>query len=103
MKLFHEINRHPSRGTLLQLPGVFVAGFGAIGALQYFRWGHPDSALRLWAAAAVLAVLAQLPLVGRFVYLLWMSVGVLIGLVVQPVVMLVAFTLFFVPVGLLFR
>jgi hypothetical protein len=102
-KLFHEINRNPSRSTLLQLSGVFLVGFGIIGALQYFRWGLPEKATVTWAVALGLTVSAQLPVLGRWVYLGWMGIGVLLGLVVQPIVMFVAFTLFFVPVGFLFK
>jgi len=91
MKLFHEINR-TRRGARCCSFRPVPRRFRWLGALQYFRWGHPDKALVIWSVAR-LALLAQVPGCGRYVYLGWMGLGVLIGLFVQPIVMMVAFAL----------
>ena len=99
---FKEINRQPSRAERFKLSLVLLIGFGLIGLLQ-LRSDRPKAALALGLMALGLFVLANVPPAGRVLYVVWMGLGVALGFVTQPVVMMVAYGLLFVPLGLAFR
>ena len=99
---YRHINRHPSTTDRVKLAAVFVAGFGGLGAYQLFRLHRGGTGRDLVVAAAVLAVVALLPVVGRWVYVAWMGLGVTIGLFTQPVFLFLSYAVLFVPLSLLF-
>lgn len=99
---YRHINRNPPASDRVKLAAVFVVGFGALGAYQLVRMHREGVGRGFLVAAAALAVLALLPVVGRWVYVAWMGLGVTIGLFTQPVFLLLAYALFFVPVSALF-
>jgi hypothetical protein len=99
---YRHINRNPSTSDRVKLAAVFVVGFGGLGAYQLFRMQREDVGRGLFVTAAVLTVLALLPVVGKWVYVAWMGLGVTIGLFTQPVFLFLAYALFFVPMSLLF-
>jgi hypothetical protein len=100
---YREINRKPTAGDRAKLALVFVVGFGALGAHQLLKLHHHGAAIGFFVAAAALAVLALLPGIGRVVYIAWMGLGVTIGFFTQPIVLLVAYALLFVPIALVFK
>ncbi len=48
-------------------------------------------------------VLSQVPVLGRWLYLLWMGLGLVIGFFTAPVIMLALYAVVVVPVGLWFK
>lgn len=103
MRAYREINRQPSQRERFKLAAVFLGFLGAFGAYQGFVKHHETTAHVLWALAVGLAVMSILPVVGRLVYIGWMGLGVTLGMFTQPIFLFVTYTLFFVPIGLVFR
>ena len=100
---YGHINREPTWIHRLQLAGVFVAGFGGLGLYEWIHLQREGVAETLVALALVLAASTLLPVLGRWIYIAWMGLGVSLGLVTQPIFLLLAYGLLFVPVGLFFR
>jgi hypothetical protein len=102
-KAYREINKNPSTRDRVKLAIMFAVGFGALGALQMFVRHNETAGEGLFAAAAILAILALVPGVGRVVYIAWMGLGVTMGLFTQPIILAIAYVLFFVPIALIFK
>jgi uncharacterized membrane protein len=100
---YREIDRNPPRRELVKLAAVFIVFLGAIGAHQMFVKQNTLTGEVIWAVGGVLAVLSLLPVVGRLVYIGWMSIGVTLGMVTQPIFLLFTYVLLFVPIGFVFR
>lgn len=103
MSLFKELNRNPSRRDLVEFGLIILAAAGIFGALCHYRWGSPALGTNLWIAGAVVLVLSLIPPVGRLLYIAWMTLGLLIGLVTSPVVMFLVYCVVILPVGLVFK
>ncbi len=103
MNLFAELNTKPTRKDLVSFGLIVAAGLGLFGAYAMFRAGKPETAYVLWAIGGAVLLLAQIPPVGRLLYILWMGFGLVIGFFTAPVIMLVLYTLVIVPVGLWFK
>ena len=102
MKLFEEINTRPSRAELVKF-GLVLFVAGALAAAYAFARGDLRTAAWLGAIGAAVLVLSQVPVIGRLLYIAWMSLGVAMGRVVSPVVLLVIYVLLVVPVAIVFR
>jgi hypothetical protein len=103
MSIYKEINRNPSRRELFSFGAIFLGGMGAVGLVNHFYLHKPDVALVLWIIGAAVFVLANVPGLGRLLYILWMGLGLTIGFFTAPVIMLVVYVLVIVPVGLVFK
>ena len=103
MKLFAEVNTRPSRAELVKF-GLVLLAAGALAA-AYFYFARGDARAAAWPAAIGLAVfvVSLVPVLGRPVYVVWMSLGVLLGRVTSPIVLFVIYALLVVPVGIAFR
>ena len=102
MKLFPEIDTHPSLAKRVQFGLIVLAFMGALGLLQWHR-GHARVGVWLAAFGATMLVVALLPGIGRGAYILWMTLGAALGRVTSPIVLLVVYGLFVVPVGVAMR
>lgn len=100
---YREINRTPTASDQWKLAAMFLVGFGAMAGYQAFVRHESHAATVIAIVAVILAIAALVPGLGRYVYIAWMGLGVTIGLVTQPVILLLAFLLFFVPIALFFR
>lgn len=103
MSAYRQINRNPPKKELLKLAAVFLVFLGGLGAHQAFVKHNDGAAHVLWAVAGVLAVLSVLPKIGRLVYIGWMSLGVTLGMVTQPIFLFITYVVLFVPIGFIFR
>jgi hypothetical protein len=103
IKAYREINKNPSVSDRVKLAAMFIVGFGALGVHQMFVRHQESNGQGFFIAAGVFAVLALLPGIGRLVYIAWMGLGVTMGLFTQPIVLFIAFVLFFVPIALIFK
>ena len=103
MNLYKEINRHPSRRSLLSFGTVVLGGFAAMGALAQFKSHKPDLALGLVIVGAAVFLLSFVPGLGRLLYIGWMGLGLTIGFVTSPIIMGVIYALVIVPVAVVFK
>ena len=101
--VYREIERNPTRRDRVELGLVFAVGMSVFGALARFRWDSPGVATSLWIAAGVGLVLSLVPPIGRVLYVLWMGLGLTIGLVTSPILMFAVYAAVIVPVGLFLK
>lgn len=100
---YRHINRTPTWSHRLQLTGVFIVGFGGLALYEWVHLHREHVAETLVATALVLAASTLFPVLGRWIYIAWMGLGVSLGLVTQPIFLLLAYGVIFVPLALIFR
>jgi hypothetical protein len=103
MKIYDEINKHPSQGERLKFGATVLGGLLILGLLQWFVLHRHATARGMWMAGVAVFVLALVPPIGRVLYILWMGLGITLGLVTSPIVLVVIFLVVITPVGLVFR
>jgi hypothetical protein len=102
-KIYDEINRNPSAKELIKFGATFLGGMAVIGLLYYFVFHNQPLAKGLWVAGGVVFVLSFIPPVARILYILWMGLGVTMGLVTSPIILALVFLVLITPVGLVFK
>jgi hypothetical protein len=103
MHRYADIDRDPSRRKLLEFGCVVLAGAAALGLVQHLALHRPALARGSFLAGALIFALSFVRPVGRRLYVAWMALGVTLGRVVSPVILLALYVILFVPVGLVFR
>jgi hypothetical protein len=104
MSIYKELNTHPTRRDLLSFGLIFAGAMGLFGAYTYLGSHHDlAAATRLWIFGGAVLVLAQLPVIGRWLYILWMAFGLTLGFFTAPLMMFVIYALVMVPVALVFK
>ena len=102
-KIYDEINKDPSAKELIKFGATFFGGMAVIGALYFFVLHKEPLAKGLWIAGGVVFLLSFIKPVARILYILWMGLGITMGLVTQPLILIVVFLLLITPVGLVFK
>jgi hypothetical protein len=102
MKLFAEIDATPSRTKLVKF-GLVVLVLSIASSAFAWQCGRGHAAVWLASFGVVMFVLALLPKVGRLAYIAWMTLGVAVGRVTSPIVLLVIYVLLVVPIGVALR
>jgi uncharacterized membrane protein (DUF485 family) len=102
-KIYDEINKNPSAKELIKFGATFLGGMAVIGLLYYFVFHNQPLAKGLWIAGAVVFVLSFIPPVARVLYILWMGLGITMGLVTSPIILALVFLVLITPVGLFFK
>jgi len=103
IKIYNEINKNPSTKELIKFGAVFLGGMGALGALQFFVLHHESLAKGLWIAGGAVFLLSFIRPIARLLYILWMGIGITMGLITQPIILVVIFLVLITPVGLIFK
>jgi hypothetical protein len=103
MKIYDEIDLQPSRRELLKFGAIVMGGFAVLGAAFHFAFDNFGVARVLWIIGPTVFALSLLRPVGRVLYILWMGLGVTIGLVTSPVMLVITYILLVVPVGFVFK
>ena len=103
LKIYAEINKHPSAKELLTFGAAFLVGMAALGALQLFVFHNEPLARGLWIAGGAVFLLSFIRPVARILYILWMGLGLTMGLVTQPLILGLVFLVLITPVGLVFK
>lgn len=99
-----EINKDPSKKELAWFGVMFLAFFGLIGGLVWWRLESQSTAYALWGvAAAITAAYYAAPPLRKPIYLGWLYAAYPIGWVVSHVVMGVIYYLVITPVALVFK
>ncbi len=102
-KIYDEINKNPSAKELIKFGATFLGGMAVIGALYYFVFHNQPLAKGLWIAGGMVFVLSFIPPVARVLYILWMGLGITMGLVTSPIILAFVFLVLITPVGLFFK
>jgi hypothetical protein len=102
-KIYDEINKNPSAKELIKFGATFLGGMAVIGLLYYFVLDNQPLAKGLWIAGGVVFVLSFIPPVARILYILWMGLGITMGLVTSPIILALVFLVLITPVGLIFK
>ena len=102
MDLREQINRAPSRSDRLGLAAIFLVACGVAGGYQHHA-RHLGIARSLWAAGVLLAIAMLVPALGHRLYVAWMTLGIVLGLVTSPIFLAIIYYLVVVPIGLLTR
>lgn len=102
-KIYDEINKNPSAKELIKFGATFLGGMAVIGLLYYFVFHNEPLAKGLWIAGGVVFALSFIPPVARVLYILWMGLGITMGLVTSPIILALVFLVLITPVGLFFK
>ncbi|MGO9471712.1 MAG: SxtJ family membrane protein [Isosphaeraceae bacterium] len=99
-----DIQFDPTRKTLRQFAGLWLAFVGALALWHGLARGRIVLALVLGLLASVVGVLGLIrPEWMRFIYVGWMVLAFPIGWTISQVMLVVMFFGLFVPIGLAFR
>ena len=99
-----DIQFDPTRKTLRQFAGLWLAFFGALAFWHGLARGRIVLALVLGLLALVVGVLGLTrPEWMRFIYVGWMVLAFPIGWMISQVMLVVMFFGLFAPIGLVFR
>ena len=102
-KIYDEINKNPSAKELIKFGATFLGGMAVIGLLYYFVFDNQPLAKGLWIAGGVVFALSFIPPVARVLYILWMGLGITMGLVTSPIILALVFLVLITPVGRFFK
>ena len=104
-EILHELNLKPPASELRKFGLFFLVGMGVLGAVLWKGVGKIDQpqAYYFFAVGGAVMVLSLIPPIGRILYILWMGLGLVLGLVTTPVVMFILFLVLIVPAGLIFK
>lgn len=102
MSPYADLNRNPSRRDLVIFGLIFAAGMGALGGWAQLH-GQPERALVYFAVGGAVFLLSWIPPIGRVLYILWMGLGLTVGIFTVPIVMFALYVVAIVPLGLWFR
>lgn len=103
IKIYDEINKNPSAKELVKFGATFLIGMGVIGLVYQFYFHKEPIAHGLWIAGGVVFLLSLIPPIGRLLYIFWMGLGITMGLITSPIILVVVFLLLITPVGLFFK
>lgn len=103
MRLYDEIDKRPSRADQIKVGVTMLVGFGVLGMVQFFLRHRVHAGEALWGLGGLGLLVSLTPQLGRWLHIGWMGLGVTIGIVTQPIVMILLYVLLFVPLGLVFR
>ena len=99
-----EVNRNPGKKELAWFGLIFLAFFGLIGGLMWFKFQRPGMARWVFGCAGAVTLLYYaVPPFRRLLYLAWMYAAYPIGWVMSHVVLGIVFYLVFTPIGLIMR
>lgn len=103
IKIYDEINKNPSMTELIKFGAVFLGGMGVIGLIQYFVFHNESVAQNLWIVGGVVFVLSFIKPIARILYIFWMGLGITIGLITSPIILVLVFLFLITPVALFFK
>ena len=103
LAIYAEINKDPSPRELVKFGATFLGGMAVLGALYVFVLHREALGHGLWIAGGVVFLLSFIPPLARLLYIFWMGLGITMGLVTSPIILVVVFVLLITPVGLVFK
>lgn len=103
-EIMHELDTRPPASELRKF-GLFFLGGTAVLGLVFWQVFDKDLHRAQWffVAGGAVLVLSFIPPIGRLLYVVWMGLGLTMGLITTPIVMYILFLVLIVPVGLIFK
>lgn len=82
---------------------TLLVAFGLIALWLTVRHGDRSAAEIVAGVGVGVFVASFVPVLGRALYVSWMGLGVVLGMIVSPIITALLFAILVVPVGLAFR
>lgn len=103
MRSFSDLKQTPTAADLRGFRWVVSIGGLALSLfLGLVRHRH-GAALMLGGGGLGLALLSLIPGLGRWLYVGWMGVGLIMGRISSPILLGIVWVVLFVPLGIVFR
>ena len=100
--MFEQLNTQPTRRDILQFGVIFAIGMSCVGLGRYWL-GSASSPWGPIAVGAIGCLLSFVPGLGRWMYIAWMGLGLVIGAITGPIFLLVIYAFVIVPFGAILR
>ncbi len=103
MRTFSDLERQPSPSDLRGFRWVLSTGGLAAALFLYFVRHRHGAALPVACAGLALALLSLVPGLGRWLFVGWMGLGLVLGRLTSPILLGMVWLILFIPVGIVFR
>jgi hypothetical protein len=103
MRSFADLKQEPTAADLRGFRLVVSIGGLALSLFLFFVRHRHGAALALAVGGFVLALLAFVPGLGRWLFVGWMGLGLIMGRISSPILLGVVWVVLFVPLGIAFR
>ena len=92
----------PQRKDLRQFGWVFGAALAALSGLAWYK-DSPAFPYLLGAGALIALVGTVLPPALRYIYFIWMTIGIILGTIMTALILTVVFIVAIIPIGLVMK
>jgi hypothetical protein len=103
MRSFSDLAQEPTAADLRGFRWVVSIGGLALSLFLYFVRHRHGAALGLAGGGLALALLSFVPGLGRWLFVGWMGLGLVMGRISSPILLGVVWVVLFVPLGIVFR
>jgi hypothetical protein len=103
MLTFSDLKRRPSSAALRGFRWVMAIGGPAVSLFSYLVTQRPVTALAILCGGLALALLSFVPGLGRWLFVAWMGLGLLLGRLTAPLLLGAVWLVVFVPFSIVFR
>ena len=99
MWTFSDLKRKPSSTDLRGFRWILSIGGLVIALLLYFARQQHGAAVAVVCAGLALALLSLVPGVGRWLFVGWMGLGLVLGRITTPIVFGAVWLILFIPIS----
>jgi Saxitoxin biosynthesis operon protein SxtJ len=103
MRSFADLEPEPTAADLRGFRLVVSIGGLTLALFLYFVRHRQGAALALAGGGLALALLSFVPGLGRWLFVGWMGLGLIMGRISSPILLGVVWVVLFVPLGIVFR
>ena len=103
MRSFSDLEHGPTAADLRGFRSVVSIGGLAFALFLYFVRHRHGAAPALAGGGLALALLSFVPGLGRWLFVGWMGLGLIMGRITSPILLGVVWVVLFVPLGIVFR
>jgi hypothetical protein len=103
MLTLSDLKRPPSRAQLRSFRWVTSIGGVVAALILSFVSQRRATALTFLCAGLALALLSLLPRLGRWLFVCWMGLGLILGRITSPILLGLVWLVLFTPLAIVFR
>ena len=103
MRNFSDLKRKPSPSDLRGFRGVMSTGGLAVALFLSLVKHRHGAALPVLGGGLLLALLSLVPGIGRWLFVAWMGLGLILGRLTNPILFAIVWLILFIPLGIVFR